>query len=91
MISPSLINSIGCFSAAIYLVLCMRNTHRDNTNKMLLNFEWILLAALILVGLDQLRDIVNFGETIKSFASVGVTAMWISSLFFSRYLNLAFK
>lgn len=91
MISPSLINAIGCISAAIYLAVCMRKTHRDDVNKMLLNFEWILLTALILVALDQLRDIVNFGAGIRSVASLGVTILWISSFFFSRYLNMAFR
>jgi hypothetical protein len=89
--NPNLINAAGCFAAAIYLAFCMKHTHRDDVNKMLLHFEWILLAALILVALDQLKDVINFGKSIRSIASFGVTILWISAFFFSRYLNMVYK
>lgn len=89
--NPSLINAIGCMAAAVYLAFAMKNTHRDDADKMLLNFEWSLLASLILVGLDQLRDVINWIGGIPSLASFGITVMWISSLLFSRHLKVAYR
>lgn len=90
MISPNLINIIGCVAAAIFLAYAMKNTHKDDADKMLLNFEWTLLAGLILVALDQLRDIANF-DLMPSMASVGVTIMWIASFLFSAHLKIAYR
>ena len=89
--NPSLINAVGCIAAAVYLAISMKNTHRDDADKMLLNFEWSLLASLLLVGLDQLRDVINLLEGIPSLEEVGVTVMWISSLLFSRHLKMAYR
>lgn len=91
MISPNLINIIGCVAAAIFLAYAMKNTHKDDADKMLLNFEWTLLAGLILVALDQLRDAINLLDAIPSMASVGVTIMWIASLLFSAHLKIAYR
>ena len=91
MISPSLINAVGCLLAAVYLAFAMKNTHRDDADKMLLNFEWTLLASLILVGLDQLRDVINIIDGIPSMASLGTTVLWIASTFFSRHLKIAYR
>lgn len=91
MINPSLINAIGCLLAAVYLAFAMKNTHRDDADKMLLDFEWTLLASLILVGLDQLREVVNIIEGIPSIASLGITVLWIASLLFSRHLKVAYR
>jgi hypothetical protein len=89
--NPSLINAIGCFVAAVYLAVSMKNTHRDDADKMLLNFEWSLLASLILVSLDQIKDVVNLHENIPSLASIGVTSMWVSSFLFSHHLKMAYR
>lgn len=89
--NPSLINAIGCFIAAGYLAFAMKNTHRDDADKMLLNFEWTLLAALILVALDELRNVLNVLGGVPSLASLGITVLWIASLLFSQHLKLQYR
>jgi hypothetical protein len=91
MINPNVLNIIGCFAAAVYLAYAMKNTHKDDADKMLLNFEWTLLAGLILVALDQLRDAVSLLDSIPSMASVGVTIMWVASFLFSAHLKIAYR
>lgn len=85
------INIVGGLSAAVYLAHAMKHTHGDDRCKNLIQFEWVYLASLVLMSLDQLHVFVTQRPDILSYASIGHTSVWVSAFFFSRHLETAYK
>lgn len=85
-----MLNIAGCVFSAVLLVLAMRSTHKDDACHHLIRFEWMFLATLLLSALEQARALIFFqcGGGPTMFVHLTI---WVSGVFFSRYLRGAFS
>jgi len=87
----SLINAVACCASAAYLFSAMKATHRkNNVNFFIVKTEWVLLSVLIMLTLDQSRDIVNGLYGLYYSAEVWPSVVWVFSVWFSNYLKLEY-